>query len=1417
TVKITDFSASAPVLGDSLPQKPVSWEGTAAYMSPEQTGRLNWPVDYRSDFYSLGVIFYELLTGKLPFQATGYSHWVHAHLAEKPQAPHKLNRAIPPALSNVILKLLAKDASERYQDAAALETDLNRCFTEWQDSGKIQAFAPAEKDISAIFQLSPRLYGRDKEAAALKRIYNQINKGKAGVVLVSGYAGSGKTALVYEFLKPLVRHGKGYFVSGKSDQLHYGKPYLSFIQAFQELLQVILAEDQGKLLQWRRILLQTLGTGAAVLAPLLPEIELITGPLTPVEELPPAETKNRFLLVIKSFIQAFTRQGYPLVIFLDDLQWADEASLELLTNLAFCPENRFLLLIGAYRSHELTEDHPLAAAIAEMKHRKVILQEVSLAELNLAQTVQMVADSLHVTANQGKPLAQALHRHTGGNPLFLRQLLQSLYAQKLIYFTYHDWRWEWNLEAILKQPYSDDLLSFLVGKLQKLAPETQKVLKWAACHGDRFQPDLLATTVECPAAQVEEYLRQAQRENLILRQKDGSYLFLHDRIRQAAYGLISPEQKKEMHLQLGRLLDASTTQDHLETRIIDMARHLNLGVELITDPAERLQLAQFNLMAGRKVKATAAYRSALYYLRSGLELLPDHPWEKYFDLTRELTIEMAQCEYMCGNHDIALHMMDTALEQGGSSRQRAEQHLLKTIFFTGLNRHREAMATGLAGLKELGIAFPDRPGKLSVLQRLFWARWRLRLKNLNKVAALPEQADPLQIVAMDLLIALSASAYYLDPMLCASSILKMVEIALKHPNVKHTPVAVGSYAVVASLVFGTSKNIYRLGQAALNLAEKYDYPSVRGRYVYAFTFLMNHWVAPRKTNLDYLDRVLQDALAVGDLFYAGNALFGAVETKLLAGYPLDDVIADCHQHIQWLQALNLEETRAFVEAVKHLAENLKEQQSRPPDFTSFMAGNKATRQLDFYCRHYQGQYLYYTGQYQAALNIFAKAESDLDSIFGLMVYQEHCFFHALCISAYWPELAAGERRRCWKTLRKNLSRFRKWARHGPENFGHRLLLLKAEAARLRGRKTEALELYEQAVITAAQNNNPRDEALANLLAAEFYLYRKMEKTASAFLADACRCFEVWGASAITTQLKEKYSRFLHYSNPTDEKAIQESTAAFNYNKSLPGPPVKAESFSSFPDLASLLRSSWAQESNWREMAERLICLLMENTGAQKGGLIMYRGEELYLEMAKIRAGGRFTGLAPSPLKNNRNFSAAIVQYVAHTGNRLVLDDAAREGAFGRDPYVAENNVRSVCCLPLSGGGRLAGLLYLENNLIAGAFSREQGEMLQLLGNQAAFLYRLSCLPAEDPTRQSSNYPPKKQTLPEALTCREAEVLNMLAGGLSNREIAERLRLTENTVKSHIKSIYGKLGVNRRLQAVTRARKMELLGHPPEDL
>ena len=663
-------------------------------------------------------------------------------------------------------------------------------------------------------------------------------------------------------------------------------------------------------------------------------------------------------------------------------------------------------------------------------------------------------------------------------------------------------------------------------KLHKLDPETLKVLKWSACHGDRFHPDLITSTGEGPIAQVEEYLRQAQKENLILRQKDGSYRFLHDRIRQAAYELIPADQKKEMHLRLGRLLAASTAQDHLEMRIIDIAKHLNLGVGLITDPAERLQLAEYNLMAGRKVKAAAAYRSALYYLRSGLELLPDHPWEKHHNLTRALTIEMAQCEYMCGNHDIALQMMDTVLEQGGSPRQRAEQHLLKTIFFTGLNRHREAMATGLAGLKELGIAFPARPGKLLLLQRLFWTRRRLRRKNLNKITALPEQADPLQIVAMDLLIALSASAYYLDPMLCASSILKMVEIALKHPNVKHTPVAVGSYAVVASLIFGTSKNIYRLGQAALSLAEKHDYPSVRGRYVYGFTFLMNHWVAPRKTNLDYLGRVLKDALAVGDLFYAGNALFGAVETKFLAGYPLDKVIADCRRHMKWLQALNLGETRAFVEAVKHLAENLKEHRKRPPEFTSFMAGDKTTRQLNFYCRHYHGQYLYFTGQYHAALNIIATTESDLDSVFGLMVYPEHCFFHALCISACWPELTAGERRRCWKILRKNLSRFRKWARHGPENFGHRLLLLKAETARLLGKKTEALELYEQAVIAAGQNNNPRDEALANLLAAEFYLCRRMDRVASVFLADACRCFEVWGASAAATQLKEKYSRFL---------------------------------------------------------------------------------------------------------------------------------------------------------------------------------------------------------------------------------------------------------------------------------------------------
>lgn len=1415
-VAVTDFSAATPLCSAGPAQAPRLPANSPPYMSPEQTGRLDRTVDYRTDFYSLGVIFFELLAGRRPFTDTEFAHLVHAHLAKKPPSPHRINRSVPPPLAAMVLKLLAKDPAERYQSARALLLDLNWCHRQWRRKGNIIKLSLARKDISAVFQLPRGLWGRETELGLLRHCYSAARNGKAGVVLVSGFAGCGKTALVEQFMATQAGQAKGCFISGKADQLHRNRPYQVFIKAFSELLQQILSEDKKSLARWRHLLLQGLGSGGAVLSPILPEINLLTGPLPPLENLPPVEAKNRFLLAMQNFVRVFSRYGRPLVIFLDDLQWADEASLELIRYLALSPEERGLLLIGAYRENELYRNPALAAAIDELRQNGALLQEIRLAELDRAQCGQFLAAALHTGCARVEPLAAALHRKTGGNPFFLRQLLQTLYHHQVLSFNLHRWRWDWDLEAVLQLPYADEILDFLAEKFKSLPPATLATLKLAACSGDHFSPDLLAAAGDYPLHRVKEHLRQASRENLVVLNEDGSGSFLHDRVRQAAYNIIPVAEKKKLHLRLGRALAASSTPEQLEARVMEIAHHLNRGVKGLASPKERLQLAHYNLLAGRKAKASAAYRSAWRYLRAGLALLADHSWDNQYALYLAFYTETAQCEYMCGNHDRAQQMLDTALARAKTTLEKADLYLLKTILYTGLGRHREAADTGLAGLKELGIMIPLEPKKSSVLKAFLGCWWRLRGREAGGAALYPEPEDLRHLKGLNLLLALIASSYHLSPYLFASLVLKMVELSLKYPTEKYTPVAAGSFALVAANIVGVNKKIYRLGKEAVNLLETSRYPAVRGRYIFAFNTFFNHWVVYKKEGLRYFDKVFKDALATGDLFYAGYALSGAVEIKYYCGYPLSEVVADCRRHLEWLRLHKLEGTPVlFLTAFKHLALSLQGE-APAPDFGAAVSREIGTIPFTTARSYYISaiQYHYLMGNYREGLRIAALIAAEIENIAGEISYSEHHFYHALCITAIWPGLHPLERRRSGRILRKYRARFRKWSRVGPQNFEHRRLILEAECARLWGRPFKALQLYEEAIRAAAENGYPQDQALANLLTSSFYRERDMNNIAASFLEEACRGFTAWGATVVVQQLRQRHAAPGIDRPPESKSAAAEAAAAVESHRraevSQPSLHLTAPEleYAASLDLAALLKTthSLAEESDWQQLALRLMQILCENAGAQSGALIMTRGGELYLEVAVKIADGEFVTLPPTPLSAQSSIPQAIVQYVSRTGEAQVLANACATGPFTRDLEITAKKMRSVCCLSVRSRDNRDAILYLENNLIDGAFTADRLKILHLFAAQVAFVTALPRLAAKEKGGGTA----RSKMLPETLTPREMEVLNLMASGLANQEIAEQLGLTLSTVKSHIQNIYGKLGVNRRLRAVSQARKMELL-------
>lgn len=622
-VKIADFGLSGPV-GSEAEQPPGTefQAGTPAYMSPEQTGRTGRSVDERTDLYSLGVAFYEMLTGELPFQAEDPAGWAHAHITKAPAPPVELNQHIHPMISAIIVKLLSKNPEDRYQGAYGLLADLEECRRQWSRTGEIRPFPIGQTDLAGRFELPRKLYGREKEAEALTDAFESACSGRGGILLVYGYPGTGKTALINQFLKPLVL-GKGYFIAGKFDQLQRHKPYVSFIQAFGDLIRQILTESQERLAAWKRKLLRSVGRSGAVITEVIPEVELIIGTQPPVEALPPKEAQNRFRIVMRRFIRVFAQKGQPLVIFLDDLQWADPASIQLIRYLSDDPDSRYLLLVGAYRDNEVSGGHPLTTALEGIQKNGIQVRRVPLDSLDLHHTRRYIADALQGTVEKSYPLAEIMYRKTGGNPFFLGQLLQTVYDEKLLGFNIKDGCWEWDPASVQELEMPDDVVDLMQRKLQRLPEKTRDILKMAACIGNSFDLSTLSAVCEKTPSQTASHLHPAVLEKLVLMVEGisfpaagpkAAYEFLHDRVQQTAYSLIPEDGKKEVHLKAGRLILENTGREELDDKILAIMDHLNVALDLI-------RLSGYNLAAGRKARDSAAYESALNYFKAGVELL----------------------------------------------------------------------------------------------------------------------------------------------------------------------------------------------------------------------------------------------------------------------------------------------------------------------------------------------------------------------------------------------------------------------------------------------------------------------------------------------------------------------------------------------------------------------------------------------------------------------------------------------------------------------------------------------------------------------------------------------------------------------------------------------------------------------------
>ncbi|KYG06246.1 hypothetical protein BE21_35950 [Sorangium cellulosum] len=1314
---------------------PGSLRATLAYVSPEQTGRTNRAVDFRTDLYSLGASLYELLTGAQPFVSSDPVELVYAHLARTPDAPRARVPAVPEVVSDIIMKLLAKNPEDRYRTARGLRHDLAECSRRLGEQGAIASFPLGQHDPAGRLELPQKLYGRDAEIGRLLATYERVAGGDVGLMLVSGYSGIGKSSVVHEIQKPVARH-RGYFVTGKFDQFQRNLPYSAPIHAFRELVRCILSESDDRIRRWRERLLAELGPSAHVIIDVIPEVALITGELPPAPELPPAESQNRFNLVFRRFISAFARAEHPLVVFLDDLQWADLSSLKLVELLASDAEMGHLLLIGSYRDNEVDAAHPLRGTLSELERRGVVPSEIHLGPLSHPSMRALLTDALGEVDDVDE-LVTLLLRKTDGNPFFATEFLKALHDDGLLALDPRAGRFRWDAAEIERRDYASNVVDLMASKLRRLPAATQAALRLAACIGSRFQTRTLRTIHGESREATARSLQPAVQEGLLTAfgepepesepepepepEGEGAlapseYVFAHDRVQQAAYALISEGERRRIHLEIGRLLLENTSEQEIEEAIFAVAGQLNRGAELITEREERVRVARLDLRAGVRAMESAAYEEALRFLRAGVELLPDGAWEMAYDLASALYRELATCEYLCSHFAQAEQLFDVILTSLRTDHERAAIFSRRIVLYETLGRFTDAIVVGRRALSHLGAPLPETSEELreATAREIDEYRQAIAGREIVDLVDLPPMADPIARATLDTLMELCTSAFFTDPDLLALIIARAVRLSLSHGNA-----AVSSYAYVwfgsmLGPLYGDHRAGYAFGVLALRLNERLGHVKLNCKLEFMFGCYINHWSRHARTDVPHLRRAYEHSLQTGDVTYGGYSLVVLSRTLLANGEPLEGILDEIDRSMTFLLRT---ESRALIEVqtlTRHVVLCLMGRTSARASLSTVEFDDAACLRRMERMRFGVGMCVYWLYRMQMAfvyrrhreaVEMGDRCEPLLSFIFGFIHIPDHYFYHSLAVIGL--AAAAGEAER--PTLRARaaagVERMRAWAEGCPENFRPRLALMEAEIARLDGRWEDAARSYRDAIAAARDADFRHVEAIACELAGEFFLGSGFDDVGRMYLMRARSSYEGWGAKGKVDELDERHPEVLAEARSMSGRRSSVSDVLVDVNTHL--------------DTVSAAKAAQALSSEVElpKLLQMLLRIMIENAGAQRGTLLLERDGELRIECS-ARADGEIASAVSIPLDPTL-LPASIVRYVERTRSDIVLGDATREGMFTTDPYVVANRTRSILCAPILKQGKLLGALYLENALTAFAFTPARLQVLKLIASQGA--------------------------------------------------------------------------------------------------
>ncbi|PLP99578.1 trifunctional serine/threonine-protein kinase/ATP-binding protein/sensor histidine kinase [Cupriavidus pauculus] len=1309
-VRLTGFGLASRLPRErQAPKPPETIAGTLAYMAPEQTGRMNRSIDSRSDLYSLGVTLYQMLTGALPFAAADPMEWVHCHIAKKALAPDVRVDTVPAVLSGIVMKLLAKTAEDRYQTAASVEHDLRRCLADWLQQRWIADFPLDEHGTSGRLVIPEKLYGREREVDTLVTAFDRIVKsGMPELVLVSGYSGIGKSSVVNELHKVLVPP-RGIFASGKFDQYKRDIPYSTLVQAFQGLVRPLLGKCESELAHWRDALQEALEPNARLMTELIPELRLILGDPPPVPVLDPQQAQRRFLLVFRRFIGVFARAEHPLALFMDDLQWLDAATLDLLEELLTGVDLRYLMLVGAFRDNEVDATHPLTRKLQAIRAAGVKVDEIRLAPLASEHVRQLIAEALYSEPVRIEPLARLVHDKTAGNPFFVIQFLHALVEEQLLVFDHAAGQWCWDSARIHEKGYTDNVVDLMAAKLVRLPPATLQALQALACLGNEAGMATLSTVLGEPEIQVRLRLWKAVHQELV-EQREWSCAFMHDRVHEAAYLLIPEASRAEAHLRIGRLLAANTPATQWEEAIFEIAGQFNLGAALITEREERERLAEYNLLAGRRAKASTAYASALTYVSAGARLLDDGCWERCHDLMFALLLTQAECEFLTGELAAADQRLEALSERAITTVERALVTCLRLDVFLVLDQSDRAVASCLSFLRHVGIDWSPHPSDEEV-RREYDSIWTsLGERSVEELIDLPLMEDPAALATVEALSKLFAPAVQTDANLTCLTICKAVSLSLAHGNCDASCVLYANMGRVAGRRFGDYQAGYRFGQLGCDLVDRRGLNRFEAKTFLCFSIFVVRWVKPVSMCRDLLRRAFAAANRSGDLSYGAYACNNLNSDLLFAGEPLAAVQLEAEHGLAYAEKVGfglvtdfINTQMAFIRTLRGLTPvfgrlngNAFSEESMEAHFR--MSPDLALPECKYWTRKLQARYL--SGDLAEAMAAATQAQALLSVCYSFFEEAEYHFFSGLTHAALCDALTDPSPH--LEALALHYHALKSWAENCPENFLTRAALLGGEIARIEGRILEAEQLFEQAIRAAQDSGFPHCEAIALERASRFYAARGLDRIAHGYLRDARYAYMCWGADGKVRQLDDMHPYLrAHELAPSPMSTI--------------ATPVDRL------DLATVLKVSQAVSGDIMldKLIDTVLHTAIEQAGAERGVLVVCRGGDLRIVGEAMTGDNAIQVQSRDEPVGAAMLPESILFHVLRTRESLVFDDALAEHSLADDPYVQQHGCRSVLCLPLLNRAELNGVLYLENNLAARAFSPTRIAVLKLVACQAA--------------------------------------------------------------------------------------------------